>query len=69
MYYLYIINSKIPIPKKYYVYLPQSIHANAHLETVFMRTFNFITMSIMTSVIYGIPSRTLLLKQQISLIC
>ena len=65
MHYL-IINRKIPIPRKYYVYLPQSAHVNAHLETVFMGAFNFITGSIMTSVMYGIPSRTLLLKQQIS---
>ena len=50
----------------YYVYLPQSTHVNAHLETAFMRAFNFITRNIMTSVMYGFPSRTLLLKQQIS---
>ena len=63
---IYIINSKILIPRKYYVYLPQLTNINAHLETVFMRAFNFITRSIMTRVMYGIPSRTLLLKQQIS---
>ena len=56
----------ISIPRKCYVYLPQSTNVNAHLETAFMSAFNFITGGIMTSVIYGFLSKALRLKQQIS---
>ena len=37
---------------KYYVYLPQSTHVNAHLEAAFTKAFNFITGYITTSVMH-----------------
>ena len=53
-----LISVIISIPRKYYVYLPQSTHVNAHLETAFMRALDFIKGSIMTSVMYGFPYRS-----------
>ena len=56
-----LISVIISILRKNYVYLPHSTHLNAY-----MRAFNLITRYIMAIVIYGSPSRTLLLKQEIS---